>query len=101
MYGWTNEDGEPIMDGVAYRFEQQLDYDSMFDEGDYYDRIDRGYYDEPEPEDPATCSHGDGNYPEGAGFECIRCDSMFQGPRFLIPDERGWEPWPGFFTSEN
>lgn len=24
-YGWTNEDGEPIMDGAAYRFEQALD----------------------------------------------------------------------------
>lgn len=24
-YGWTNSDGEPIMDGAAYRFEQALD----------------------------------------------------------------------------
>lgn len=24
-YGWTNEEGEPIMDGAAYRFEQALD----------------------------------------------------------------------------
>lgn len=27
-YGWTNEEGEPIMDGAAYRFEQQLDMES-------------------------------------------------------------------------
>lgn len=26
-YGYQNEAGEPIMDGAAYRFEQQLDYD--------------------------------------------------------------------------
>lgn len=26
-YGWTNDQGEPIMDGAAYRFEQQLDAD--------------------------------------------------------------------------
>ncbi len=45
-YGWTNSDGEPIMDGAAYRFEQQLDaeyaeqrefdsYDDYADEADY------------------------------------------------------------------
>jgi hypothetical protein len=28
MYGWQNEDGEPIMDGAAYRFEQELDAQS-------------------------------------------------------------------------
>ena len=28
MYGFTNEAGEPIMSGEAYRFEQQLDADS-------------------------------------------------------------------------
>lgn len=27
-YGWTNEDGEPIMSGEAYRFEQALDAQS-------------------------------------------------------------------------
>lgn len=32
-YGWTNEAGEPIMDGAAYRFEQQLDMDVR---SDYY-----------------------------------------------------------------
>jgi hypothetical protein len=27
-YGWTNEAGEPIMSGEAYRFEQQLDLEN-------------------------------------------------------------------------
>lgn len=31
-YGWTNADGEPMMDGAAWRFEQQLDQDS-YDDG--------------------------------------------------------------------
>jgi hypothetical protein len=39
MYGFTNDAGEPIMDGAAYRFEQQLDsdYASMQAEQDFYD----------------------------------------------------------------
>ncbi len=48
MYGYTNEAGEPIMDGAAYRFEQELDaqyaqerYLDEFDEG-----YDRNYFDE-------------------------------------------------------
>lgn len=38
-YGWTNDAGEPIMDGAAYRFEQQLDYDLAQERGmdDFYD----------------------------------------------------------------
>ena len=42
MYGFTNDAGEPIMSGEAYRFEQQLDADSAaerFDD-DYYDQQD-------------------------------------------------------------
>jgi hypothetical protein len=46
-YGWTNADGEPIMDGAAYRFEQQLDaeyaQERFYD--DYYAADD---FDEPE-----------------------------------------------------
>ena len=39
---WMNEDGEPIMDGAAWRFEQQLDMDSAADRAydDFYDRYD-------------------------------------------------------------
>ncbi len=90
MYGYTNEDGEPIMDGVAYRFEQQLDMDSMYDEGDYYDRLDRGYYDEPDPLDPSECEHGNGSFPEGAGFDCRDCEGLLQGPRTEPFPEAGW-----------
>jgi hypothetical protein len=51
-YGWTNEDGEPIMDGAAYRFEQQLDSEYQPDPDDFY-------YNEPEPRDPEDCDHPD------------------------------------------
>lgn len=40
MAGWTNEAGEPIMDGAAWRFEQELDAQSAaerFEESWYED----------------------------------------------------------------
>jgi hypothetical protein len=48
---WMNEDGEPIMDGAAWRFEQQLDMDSADDyyADHFYD--DEDYYDDDEEED--------------------------------------------------
>ena len=40
-YSWQNEEGEPIMSGEAWRFEQQLDYDSAMerwgDGSEFYD----------------------------------------------------------------
>jgi hypothetical protein len=66
---WMNEDGEPIMDGAAWRFEQQLDADSR---DDYY--ADRFYDDEPEYMDPATCSHPDVDY-RGWTAECRACET--------------------------
>lgn len=40
--GPFNEDGEPIMDAAAWRYEQELDYQSSFDpDEDFYD----DYYD--------------------------------------------------------
>lgn len=56
MYGWTNEAGEPIMDGAAYRFEQELDFQSAqerfydMDDNDYWDN-DPDDYDEDDVED--------------------------------------------------
>jgi hypothetical protein len=41
QYGWTNEEGEPIMDGAAYRFEQQLDMESA------HERYMNAFYDDP------------------------------------------------------
>lgn len=36
MYGWQNEDGEPIMDGAAWRYEQSLDAENPpYDPDDY------------------------------------------------------------------
>jgi hypothetical protein len=48
MYGWTNEAGEPIMDGAAYRFEQELDFQSAQER--FYDMDDNDYWDN-EPDD--------------------------------------------------
>lgn len=45
-YSWQNEDGEPIMSGEAWRFEQQLDMDSQ---ADYYE--DHFYDFDPEPDE--------------------------------------------------
>lgn len=42
-----NDDGEPIMDGAAWRYEQELDYQSQFDIGFEYDDYDN-YNDEVE-----------------------------------------------------
>ena len=56
QYGWTNEDGEPIMDGAAWRFEQQLDMDSR---DDYY--ADHFYDNEPDPDLYDECE----NCPDG------------------------------------
>lgn len=46
MAGWTNEAGEPIMDGAAWRFEQELDAQSAWE--DYAERYLDHYDDEPE-----------------------------------------------------
>lgn len=74
-YGWTNADGEPIMDGAAYRFEQALD-DQYANERAYY-------YDLYEDIDPEDCPHADGTY-LGSGdedategdFACDGCDEI-------------------------
>lgn len=61
-YGWTNSDGEPMMDGAAYRFEQALDADYQPDPDDYM-----GYNDEPdECEDDHECVDCDG--PKGVWY---------------------------------
>lgn len=71
-YGWTNEEGEPIMDGAAYRFEQQLDMDSQ---ADYY--ADHFYDNEGEPEEcedeEHDCVDCEGQ-PDGTGWHCSWCD---------------------------
>lgn len=90
-YGYTNDQGEPIMDGAAYRFEQQLDMDSM---ADYYaDRFydDDGYPDEIDPDD---CDHGDGTYLGSADgdategdYECDICGAI--AGRWVMGED-GW-----------
>lgn len=54
MYGWQNEDGEPIMDGAAWRYEQSLDAENPpYDPDDYLpgNVEDEGEDDEDEDED--------------------------------------------------
>lgn len=63
-YGWTNADGEPIMSGEAYRFEQALDeqdaYERQaFDEDFYADYPDEcGGCGADDPDD-CTCDEDD------------------------------------------
>lgn len=93
MYGYQNEAGEPIMDGSAYRHEQYID--SMYepDPDEYYSRWD----DDGEPSDPEHCSHGDGSFPEDAGFDCDGCDRTYLGPR-TEPYGDPWVSWDEFFV---
>ena len=65
---WMNEDGEPIMDGAAWRFEQQLDLDSQDDyyADRFYDEQDE-WDDEEEDEDAPFVQEDswlDGSYEE-------------------------------------
>lgn len=64
---WMNEDGEPIMDGAAWRFEQQLDLDSAHEryEDDFYSRYD----DEPSCDEPDTDT-----LDEQGRMWCYACD---------------------------
>lgn len=52
-YGWTNEEGEPIMDGAAYRFEQALD--AEYAEQRYMDDNDYNPWDEGEDYECPDC----------------------------------------------
>ena len=74
-YGWTNADGEPIMDGAAYRFEQELDaqsaYERQFD--DFYDN---------EPDE--YCEGDADDCPFGG---CVECDGDMSEP---MPMEDQW-----------
>lgn len=80
-YGYTNSDGEPIMDGAAYRYEQYLDstYEPEFDP--YRDDYEG---DEPECDDEHDCNDCDGpggiwtkegvfTPHEGAHWRCSWC----------------------------
>lgn len=70
-YSWQNEDGEPIMDGAAWRFEQQLDMDSAADyyEDHFYDGEDEA----PCEIDPSACTGDDLDYVDDITGECSWC----------------------------
>jgi hypothetical protein len=70
-YGWTNEAGEPIMSGEAYRFEQQLDADSR---DDYY--ADHFYDNEPN-DDYGVCDECGDDY--GLNLITDVCESCGAG----------------------
>lgn len=67
-YGWTNADGEPIMDGAAYRYEQYLDSTYEPDPDDFYDRWDDDEHDED------SCPMSDADFDSSTGlWECMGC----------------------------
>lgn len=86
-YGWTNEAGEPIMDGAAYRFEQQLDAESA-EERAYMAWEDERWADYEPDIDPDNC-------PKLGNFtfqdDGVRCDDCYvEGGAW----ERGEDGWP-------
>lgn len=94
MSDYYNEAGEPLMSGEAMRYEMYLDSTYEPDPDDYYDAWDE----EPEPQDPATCEHGNGSFPEGAGFDCDDCDSLLLGPRTEPYVTSEWDNSGDMFT---
>ncbi len=74
-YGWTNEDGEPIMDGAAWRFEQQLDMDAQADyEADhFYDNDGEA----PCERDQRWCTGGDLDWIDDLHGECMSCGKVW------------------------
>jgi hypothetical protein len=99
MSDYQNEAGEWLMDGAAIRTEWALDAQSAEErfEDDFYGRYD---YDEPEALDPEDCEHGDGSYPEDAGFDCDGCDTLLLGPRveYTDPNDPWGLTWDAFFS---
>lgn len=94
MYGYTNEAGEPIMSGEAYRFECALDDEYAREaQMDYEDSRWADY--EPEPINPAECDHPDVDYrlwhrsgvPTWEAY-CGKCDSETTNLR-VVTDEYG------------
>lgn len=71
-YGWTNEEGEPIMSGEAYRFEQQLDADSR---DDYY--ADHFYDDDGEEELCDECQSDTWDDTRDGAYLCDACCAAY------------------------
>lgn len=67
MNSWTNDAGEPIMDGAAWRFEQELDA--------HYDEYERGFDDDFEPD----CEGFADDCPYGGCSECDDDTDTFDG----------------------
>jgi len=82
---WMNADGEPIMDGAAWRFEQQLDMESaqerMYD--DFYDNEPADYYDE--------CPNCEGEYSlntlTGKCEDCEYGNDYLDDESFVMEDQ--------------
>jgi len=65
---WMNEDGEPIMDGAAWRFEQQLDMDSADDYAadHFYDEWDEDEEDDMDDDFPMSMEYGEDSWLDGS-----------------------------------
>lgn len=94
MYSYQNAEGEPMMSGVDYMREgayaDEANYEYALDTEYGVDRHDAGGW-EPDPNAPEDCEHGNGSFPEGAGFNCDDCDTTFIGPRTMPGVDDYWQ----------
>jgi hypothetical protein len=86
-YGWTNEDGEPIMDGAAWRFEQQLDMDYANERAQmaWEEDMMRDY----EP-DGDCCDMGDYDQQEDDSWVCAYCGETVDHEDDYPGNEDAW-----------
>lgn len=80
MSNYFNEDGEPLMDGSAMRYEMYLDCTYEPDVDDLYDYA-------PDFLDGEDCPHDNCNYRAGGDVECIDCDDLIGT---WVRGDNGW-----------
>jgi hypothetical protein len=86
-HSWQNEEGEPIMDGAAWRFEQQLDADLAAER--LRDEWENERWADYEPDiTPDNCPQG-GNFTYLDGG-IVRCDDCYQEGGSWVIGEDGW-----------
>lgn len=83
---WMNEDGEPIMDGAAWRFEQQLDAEAA-EERLEIEYMDAWQDDAPCESDPDDCDGADLDGNNDGTWECHWCGKEWGAPAALMEDQ--------------